>query len=102
MLCPRCLSSGGGGVFMSDKLGPPYAGYNPAWISFDASVCHVMRAVACDQGEAIKGIAKACEDGRVASRYGNTHETINPVSWRRLAVRKGYVPGTDGGDNVLA
>lgn len=66
------------------------AGYHPEWISFDAGVRHVMRAAACDRGEAINGIIAACKDGAVAGRYGETHDAIEPASWARAAIRTGY------------
>jgi hypothetical protein len=65
----------------------PPAGYDPVWISFDEGVRRVMRAAACDQCEAIKGVVAACRDGKVASRYGNTHE---PMSWVRASIVTGY------------
>jgi hypothetical protein len=68
----------------------PPAGYDPVWISFDEGVRRVMRAAACDQCEAIKGVVAACRDGKVASRYGNTHEPIESVSWVRASIVTGY------------
>jgi hypothetical protein len=66
------------------------ASYHPVWIPFNKRIRRVMRAAACDEREAIKGVVAACRDGAVKSRYGDTHEAIEPVSWVRAAIRKGH------------
>lgn len=66
------------------------AGYDPAWISFDEAVERVMRAAASGQHDAIAGVVAACKDSAVASRYGDTHEAIDPASWGRAGIVEGY------------
>lgn len=78
------------------------AGYNPAWVSFDEAVRHAMRAASWDRRDAIDGVVAACKDGALASRYGDTHEGIDPTSWRRAGIAEGYLPGRGKGYVLIA